>query len=216
MGKYIRKRLLRLAVVLLGATLLLFWLLEDTQNPAECLLAKPAIYLYPEEEINITVTLELNGALTSTYPAYRDGWHITARLDGTLTDESGREYYCLYWEGETQTDFDLSKGFVVPGTDTAAFLEDALSQLGLTQREANEFIIYWLPRMETNPYNLITFQTQRYTDTAALHIDPAPDNILRVFMVWKGLAEPIDIEPQILTAPERTGFTVVEWGGSEI
>ena len=35
-------------------------------------------------------------------------------------------------------------------------------------------------------------------------------------MTFKPLDQPVDIEPQTLTAPERTGFTVVEWGGSEL
>ena len=32
--------------------------------------------------------------------------------------------------------------------------EEALADLGLTRREANEFMVYWLPMMEPNPYNL--------------------------------------------------------------
>lgn len=216
MGKHIGKRLLRWVVTLLGVTLLLFLLLEDTQDPANCLLAKPVIYLYPEEEMPVSVALELSGTLTSSYPAYGDGWQVTAQPDGTLTDSNGREYYCLYWEGESETDFDLSRGFVVPGLETTAFLEKSLAQLGLTQRESNEFIIYWLPQMESNPYNLISFQTQRYTDAAQLRITPAPDSILRVFMAWQRLDAPIHIAPQDLTTPTRTGFTVVEWGGAEI
>ena len=32
-------------------------------------------------------------------------------------------------------------------------------------------------------------------------------------MIYKSLDEPIKVEPQIFTAPERKGFTVVEWGG---
>ena len=30
---------------------------------------KPVIYLYPEEETEVTVKLDYNGTLTSTYPA---------------------------------------------------------------------------------------------------------------------------------------------------
>ena len=179
--------------------------------------AKPVIYLYPEEETEVTVTLDYDGTLTSTYPDYGEGWTVTAAPDGTLTDpETGRTYYCLFWEGIIDRQFDLSTGFCVAGADTAAFLEDALAQLGLTEREANEFIIYWLPRMEGNPYNLISFQTDAYTDSAGLTIDPAPDTLIRVFMAWKGLDGPVEVEPQTLTAPERTGFTAVEWGGAEL
>ena len=178
--------------------------------------AKPVIYLYPEEEVQVSVTLNYKGELTSTYPAYEGGWTVTARPDGTLTDEEGREYYCLFWEGETDVKYDFSKGFVVKGEETEAFLEDALATLGLTDKEANEFIIYWLPRMEGNPYNLISFQNELYTDSARLAIDPVPDSVLRVFMAWKGLTKPVDVEEQILEPFERTGFTVVEWGGCEV
>ena len=113
-------------------------------------------------------------------------------------------------------EYDFSQGFCVAGSDTAAFLEDALAQLGLTDQEANEFLIYWLPRMEGSAYNLIAFQSAAYTETAQLHIQPAPDTLLRVFMAWKPLDKAVDIAPQTLSAPARTGFTVVEWGGAEV
>ena len=179
--------------------------------------AKPVIYLYPEEETEVTVSLDFDGTLTSTYPDYGEGWTVTAAPDGTLTDpDTGRTYYCLFWEGVTDAEYDFSTGFCVAGADTAAFLENALARLGLTEREANEFIIYWLPRMEGNPYNLISFQTDAYTDAAELTIDPSPDTLIRVFMTWKGLEQPVEIPAQELTAPARTGFTAVEWGGAEL
>ena len=179
--------------------------------------AKPVIYLYPEEKTQVSVTLDFDGELTSTYPAYEDGWTVDASPDGTLTDPAtGRQYYCLFWEGISPTEYDFSSGFCAAGENTAAFLEDALADLGLTEKEANEFIIYWLPKMEHNPYNLISFQTEAYTDSAMLTVDPAPDTLIRVFMAWQGLDQPVEVEPQTLTAPERTGFTAVEWGGAEI
>ena len=70
--------------------------------------------------------------------------------------------------------------------------------------------------MEGNPYNLIAFQEEVYTQNAALTISPAPDTLLRVFMAWQGLEAPVEVRPQTLTAPARTGFTVVEWGGAEV
>ena len=130
-------------------------------------------------------------------------------LEGGMLNEDGLFIF------EHGKDYDFSRGFCVAGSDTAAFLEDALRQLGLTDREANEFLIYWLPRMESNAWNLIAFQTTAYTDAARLTIDPAPDTLLRVFMAWKPLDKAVDIEPQVLTAPERRGFTAVEWGGAE-
>lgn len=177
---------------------------------------KPVIYLYPETTMEVEVKLSYQGRLICTYPAYADGWRVTARPDGTLTDESGLEYNYLYWEGITAAEYDFSEGFCVAGADTAAFLEEALARLGLNRREANEFIIYWLPRMEGNAYNLISFQQETYTENAALQVTPAPDTVLRVFMAWKPLEEAVGIPPQELEFTERTGFTVVEWGGSQV
>lgn len=177
---------------------------------------KPVIYLYPEVETEISVKLDLDGKLTCTYPAYDNGWKVTAAPDGTLTDAQGQSYNYLYWEGETYAQWDMTEGFCVKGEDTAAFLEEALEKLGLTRREANEFIVYWLPLMEQNPYNIISFQTDIYTDAAELQIDPAPDTLIRVFMAWKATDAFVELPEQELTAPERTGFTVVEWGGTEV
>lgn len=179
--------------------------------------AKPVIYLYPAHTADVQVRLDYAGTLTCTYPRYQEeGWKVTAQPDGTLTDAAGQTYNYLYWEGTAAADYDFSRGFCVAGQDTAAFLEDALARLGLTRREANEFLVYWLPQMEPNAYNLIAFQTDAYTAQAALEVTPAPDTILRVFMAWQPLAEPVAVEPQTLTAPTRTGFTLVEWGGTQV
>ena len=177
---------------------------------------KPVIYLYPEKEMQVSVDLTLDGKLTCTYPAYNNGWNVTATPDGTLTDTNGQTYNYLYWEGETYAQYDMSKGFCVKGEETAVFLEDALAKLGLNRREANEFIVYWLPLMEQNEYNIISFQTDIYTEAAQLKVNPAPDTLIRVFMAWQASETAVDLPEQELTAPERNGFTVVEWGGTEL
>ncbi len=176
---------------------------------------KPVLYLYPEAETDITVTFDHPELLTTVYPAYNDGWSVTAEPDGTLTDENGRTYYCLYWEERYDLNsFEFTDGFCVKGTDSAAFLEDALSKLGFTEREANEFIIYWLPKLEQSEYNLINFElTEEREASNALHISPAPDSLLRVAMHMKAVDAPIDIPEQELPAFERSGFVAVEWGG---
>lgn len=178
--------------------------------------AKPVIYLYPEQETDVSVTLDLSGQLTCTYPAYDGLWQVTAAPDGTLTDKKGQTYNYLYWEGLADMEYDFSEGFCVKGEDTAAFLEWALAELGLNRREANEFIVYWLPLMEANPYNIIAFQQENYTDAARLEVTPAPDTVIRVFMAWYGTDLYTEIEPQDLSAPDRYGFTLIEWGGTEV
>ncbi|MCM1524594.1 MAG: hypothetical protein NC120_09075 [Ruminococcus sp.] len=179
---------------------------------------KPVIYLYPEEKTDVSVKLAVkDGGLTCSYPDYRDGWDVTAYPDGTLINKAdGEEYYCLYWEGEGIADWDMSKGFVVKSEDTADFLRNKLKEIGLTPRESNEFIIYWLPILRQNECNLITFQTERYESSAVLDITPKPDSILRVFMVYAPCDEDAVAEPQEFPTFERTGFTAVEWGGAAV
>ena len=55
---------------------------------------------------------------------------------------------------------------------------------------------------------------------AELNVSPAPDTMIRVYMVFTPLDEEVQIEEgHELPMPEgvvRTGYTVVEWGGSEV
>ena len=179
---------------------------------------KPIIYFYPEVPTVCSAKVTLDGKLTCTYPEHgENGWeNFTAHPDGTLTFPDGKEYYALYWEGEQFANWDFSEGFCVRGEDTAAFLEWALAEQGLTAREANEFIIYWLPLMQENPYNVISFQTTTYTDGAKLEITPTPDSLLRVFMAYYSSEAEIEIPEQTFEPFVREGFTVVEWGGGSI
>ena len=202
----------RLIVLLILSVLFLVGCSSD-----ELVEEKPVIYLYPEAEQEIEVELDYAGELTCTYPEYQDGWHVVAQPDGTLVDNvTGKEYSYLFWEGKSDVEYDLSKGYVIPGEDTAEFLEMKLNELGLNRKEANEFIVYWLPRMQENTYNLITFQDEVYKNVAKLEITPNPDSVLRVFMVYMPLEEKNEIEEPVLESFDRNGFTVVEWGGTEI
>lgn len=179
---------------------------------------KPILYFYPEEDTIINAKVELNGHFTCTYPEHgADGWqNYLAKPDGTLFSQDGRAYYALYWEGEINASLDFTQGFCVEGSRTADFLASVLPRLGLNEHVANEFVIYWLPQMQGNAYNLISFQTEAYTDNAKLILSPEPDTLIRVFMAWKAVDTPIEIEPQTIVTPERNGFTVVEWGGCKV
>jgi hypothetical protein len=181
---------------------------------------KPVIYLYPTEEVEVTVKLDLKGTLNFIYPDFDPtlgAWHVEAQPDGTLTNiADGKEYPYLFWDGifEEYPGYDLSTGFVVEGEKTAEFLEHILAKMGLTPKEYNEFIVFWAPFMKNNPYNLIHFAGAEYEEIAKLTITPEPDSILRVFMVFSPLTRKIEVTPQEIIPFEREGFTVVEWGGT--
>ena len=128
--------------------------------------------------------------------------------------------YALYYEGEAfETAFKVEdEGFVVKREDATDFLEDKLARLGLNEREAEEFIVYWLPKLNEHEYNYIRFADADEINRAMpLDINPQPNTVIRVMMTYKGLDEPIDVaEQQLPKTPVRNGFTAVEWGGSKI
>lgn len=180
---------------------------------------KPIIYLYPTQETKVSVKLPLKEQITCSYPKYIDGWDVIAEPSGNLIDlETKRNLYALYYESINTMDFQVSEdGFVVKGEEVAKFLEEKLSILGLTEKEAEEFIVYWLPKLESNKYNYIRFATlDEINENMPLEINPTPDTIIRVLMTFKKLDNPIEIKEQKLVAPKRNGFVVVEWGGTEI
>lgn len=180
---------------------------------------KPIIYLYPKEDTEVSVKLQYKDNITTSYPKYLDGWNVLAKKDGTLTDLStNKNLYSLYYESENLLNFKVENdGFIVKGSDASTFLEEKLAILGLTERESEEFIIYWLPKLEANKYNYIRFATlDEINKNMPLEINPNPDTIIRVLMTYKGLETPIDITEQQLETPTRTGFVAVEWGGTEI
>ena len=180
--------------------------------------AKPIIYLYPDEEKKIKVKVSDKNKLVCTYPKYKDGWEVIAKPNGDLVDcATGRNLYALYWEGKNTLKHDFTEGFIVKGEDSIKFLEEKLEVLGLSEREAEEFIVYWLPKLEANKYNFIRFETlENLNKDMSLEINPKPDTLIRVMMIFKGLNIPYEVTEQKLETLERKGFTVVEWGGTEI
>lgn len=183
-------------------------------------LDKPIIYVYPKEKTQINIKLGYPENLTCVYPKYNNAWNITAYPDGTLIDENTkREYYSLYYESINLKKYNesLDEGFIISKQNITTFLEDKLKLLGLNDKEAQEFIIYWLPKLQKYNYIYIRFQTlNEIKHNMPLEISPKPDTLIRIMMEWKGLNNSMNIKEQQLTPITRSGFTVVEWGGTEI
>ena len=183
----------------------------------EVLELKPIIYFYPTDTINLSVHLDYDGDIIHTYPESDGHWELTAYPNGTLIDSTRRSFYSVYWEGITTVQKTINSGFIVKQTETISFLEDKLDQLGLSEREANEFIIFWLPILNQNEANLIHFDTEHYTKHAILNIDPKPETLIRIMMLYSPIETGFQIPQQIIPPKaERKGFTVVEWGGHKI
>lgn len=179
---------------------------------------KPMIYLYPEREQSVEVKLNSPERLTVSYPAYVDSWNVVARPDGTLKDKNGRELYGLYYESLPKTEFKVEdEGFVVIKEDSAKFLEEKLAKLGLNEKEAEEFIVYWLPKMNEKKYNYVRFaSSEEIENNMKLSISPKPDTTIRIWMVLKPLDEKIEVTEQKINPVKRSGFVAVEWGGIKL
>lgn len=223
-----------------------YWLEDDDDDPRYS-IDKPNIYIYPDDEevdkkpvvyvypdkpaVEVSVALTTQHDMIATYPnpdTVTDNtyeWNVYAMQDGTLYDKANNEYSYIFWEAVNHDlEHDFSKGFCVKGEDTVEFLCTTLAEIGLTPKEYNEFIVYWLPKMQDNLYNLITFEgidkDDAYNKAFALNVSDTTgkeaDSMLRVMMAWKSVDEYVEIEPQTFETFERNGFTVVEWGGCEV
>ena len=141
------------------------------------------------------------------------------KTNGDLIDlNTDRNLYSLYYESKNKKEFCVTEErFIVNKKDITKFLEEKLAILGLSDREAEEFIIYWLPKLQENEYNYIRFASiDEINENMPLEFSQEPDTLIRVVMTYKGLSEPINVKEQQLEKVERKGFVAVEWGGSEI
>jgi len=178
---------------------------------------KPILYLYPEEDIDVKVKFGNEKVLKTTYPKYDKEWNVHVKSDGSIIDKNGRNYYALYWDEDNDLDEDFKNGFYVKSDDSIKFLEEKLNEIGLTEREANEFIMYWLPIMQENGNNLVRFEfTKEREKENKLIIEPKPDSMLRVGIIIKKVDKKVKIKEQKLEHFDRVGFSVVEWGGTII
>ena len=178
---------------------------------------KPVVYFYPEEEMDLTVTFHDEDRLMTTYPKYEGGWNIHLKEDGTFTTgESDREYYAIFFDEAPNYTCNFTEGFYVTKDNAISFLEEKMDYMGFTNRETDEFIMYWLPILESNEKSLVYFeQTEERNEECPLLFSVEPETIIRTIIHIKKVDEPTYIQEQTLTHYERNGFTVTEWGGQE-
>ena len=190
---------------------------EIESRSGEPIEKKPIIYFYPEEEMDLTVTFVNEEMLTTTYPKYDGGWNIHLKEDGTFTvPGSDREYYGLYYEANSDYECTFDEGFYVTSENAASFLEEKMDYMGFTNRETDEFIMYWLPILERNGQSLVYFeQTEERNEDSPLIFSTEPDALIRTMIHIKKVDAATTIKEQVLTHYERNGFTVTEWGGVE-
>ena len=182
---------------------------------------KPVIYFYAPQDQSVSVKLAPRGEFTYTYPNYTDGWNGTVEATGGITI-ADQHYPYLFWEGMDNSIGELANyktGFVVQQTAITAFLEEKLTQMGLNDTEKTDFITFWGPIMSQSKQGFVQFVfNEEYNQVANLNITPKPDGIFRIYMLWTPIEKEIELtpEPQTIESIDRTGFYVIEWGGTAL
>lgn len=177
-------------------------------------MGKPVVYLYPEHEQKVFVLPQPEGGVTVSEPALGEGWNVTAKPNGEITDAQGKKWEYLFWEGFSNL-VTPKEGFLVAKKDLSAFFEEKLTFLGLNVKERADFKEYWLAQLGDDATYFISFIDQTQLDAhAPLLIEPKPDTLIRIFFDYKKVdAGFAYIEQKLVKGLARTGFTVTEWGG---
>lgn len=196
-----------------------------TENVQMEISFKPVIYLYNPKEMNASIKMNLMGDLTFSYPNYNEGWDVVVKEEGVSLEENRSKIYpYLFWEGETvgltfQSSKSNFQGYQINTDSTISFLENQCDNLGLNAKEQTDFITFWGPRIQQNPFARIEFLVdEQYDVIGKLNVVPQPDNIRRVYILFQGSdefdsnLECVQVEIESLS---RNGFTVIEWGGTE-
>ena len=171
---------------------------------------KPAIYLYPTEDSQIDVQLKINGFMTKDIPDYNKGWNVFATKEGLI--EGGYDY--LFYEALLRKVELPETGWVVEYGDLEQWFEVNLKELGLNEKEKDQFMEYWVEELpKANYYEIKLLEEQYLNENMALIISPQPETVIRLMFNFRPLKEKINLPEPNIIVPERKGFTVVEWGG---
>ncbi len=191
------------------------------------IMKKPVIYLYNNTPLKAQVNIVPKGEFTFTYPKYDNGWNVSVQPNGGIIDlKSNKEFPYLFWEAETDgLFFDFTEkqmeGWIIKTDTCISFLENQLSALGLNEVEQTDFITFWAPLLSKEEYAVVQFLLDdAYKNSIAdIAISPQPDAMRRVYLLMAPLDNAfigINMVPQSFAPFQRNGFTVLEWGGTEL
>jgi len=188
--------------------------LPPTPTPEKLLpvTKKQALYLYPKSYIPISVKLNVGNALIGATPSYpQDSWYVTA-TSNSLIDNQYTHFLI-----ETKLDsYQLKdEGWVVASKDLRTWFNTNLPKFGLNQKEVIDFKNFWLKELnKTGYYEIRLFSDEFLKKNIDYSVTPTPDTLIRVEFYFKYLDQAITLPEASIVTPKRSGFTVLEWGGT--
>lgn len=195
--------------------------LNFKSSTQQIMVKKPVIYLYPEVEMSVHVTIDPVGQLFFTYPHYNNGWDVVATPDGDLI-VNGQSIDYLFWEAQMNLQVNAKhNSTVVSKLEAEAQITAVLDKFGLNSNEKADFLTYWIPEILQADKDNINIQFMFNDDCSTfgeLNVTPAPNKIGRIYLLWNPTDDAISDNTSIEDIPtmDRSGFTVIEWGGAEI
>lgn len=173
---------------------------------------KPNIYIYPTEktQLEVNINFPMGGNIITSIPEYGQGWNITVDTNGIIDNS----YSYLFYESIQPDIWQVNYGWILKSDELESFFRQNMSEYGFEGREIDDFIEYWIPRLDIYSFYSIYPQTERtINNVIKLEFSKQPDSMLRLFYVIKGHNQKPDniIEPTIESF-ERNGFAVTEWG----
>jgi len=186
---------------------------------------KPVVYLYPKKTTTVHLSFLSRVSLNTQIPSYSNGWLVSAKADGTLTDlqpqftdcskidssKFGSEYAAkacknnsypyIYWSGKSETNPypKVDEGWIVTKENLNSFMSQKLKEIGLTEKESKDMTSYWIPKMteKNTPYYRISFlQTKDMNEFIPMNVYPQPDSVLRIFLDYKALSSKPSVDPK--------------------
>ena len=174
---------------------------------------KPNIYIYPTQKINLIlkVVFPQGGSITESIPFYNGMWNIAVEPSGLIDNQ----YTYLYYECKIADRFNYESGWKVEGNQLEQFFRNNLTLTGFIETEIQDFIDYWIPRLELSDDYLIYPQyVEDIAPLIELQFSNEPENLLRLLYVieTKQSDKEINLDEPMIPQFERLGFTVTEWG----
>jgi hypothetical protein len=184
---------------------------HDPYNPFEPpLVKKPAIYLYPTIDSLIYFKLNINGKIIKDIPEYKNGWNVFATKEGLIDGK----YDYLFYEASLNKLELPNEGWIVPYDELDNWFDINLNKFGLNEKEKKQFKEYWTTELpKSNYYEIKILDNKFLNDNMGLDINPKPDSVIRVELYFKPLDNKVSLKEPVVITPQRTGFSVVEWGG---
>ncbi|MFC1676787.1 right-handed parallel beta-helix repeat-containing protein [Planctomycetota bacterium] len=185
---------------------------QDFFFPAPIMVLKPNIYMYPEEtaDMDVDIVFPHGGRVIASNPEYGNGWHVTVEPNGIIDGQ----YDFLFYES-LQPDYgQYEAGWVVAQEQLEDFFRNNMVLTGFNQKEIDDFIEYWIPRLTEYPcYAIYPQYNDELEEMIRLEFSEQPANLIRLIYSVRGLeTNNLSLQEPVVPPFSREDFTVTEWG----